>query len=93
MEAIAQGIRSVESKLTRHELREAQAADSTTKALNSMTENDSKTTNALAQMGQQLAAVEERVLAILTLVQTVSTRVGFSFSEFFCGKNWIIWNL
>ncbi|KAF2362947.1 hypothetical protein FHG87_006293 [Trinorchestia longiramus] len=67
-------VRSLEDKLMRHESREAQMADFTSKTLNSLVADHSQTTDTLTQTARQMAVVEERVMAVLTLVRTSDER-------------------
>lgn len=73
LEQLSGKIRSLESKLMRHEYREAQVADFTAKTLNALTADHSQSKANLERMAKQMAVVEERVMATISLVSTVST--------------------
>ncbi|KAG0695891.1 hypothetical protein GWK47_026747 [Chionoecetes opilio] len=67
-------IKSVASKLNRHEAREAQLGASTTATLDALTAHHQDTSMGVQAVARQLAKTEERLLSIEALIQTTDER-------------------
>ncbi|RXG56592.1 hypothetical protein Avbf_07165, partial [Armadillidium vulgare] len=67
-------LRTLENKLSRHEFREAQVADFSTKTLNALTADHGLTQKNMQTVARQLGSMEERLLAFEALISTIDER-------------------
>ncbi|XP_064122979.1 uncharacterized protein LOC135227077 [Macrobrachium nipponense] len=67
-------VKDVTNKLNRHEAREAQVADFTTKTLNALNSDHSLVEKSMQAVARQLTKMEERLLSIESLIQTTDER-------------------
>ncbi|XP_037802291.1 uncharacterized protein LOC119596963 [Penaeus monodon] len=67
-------IKAAQNKLTRHEAREAQVADFSTKTLNALSSDHALTEKNMQTIAHQLAKMEERMLSMEALIQTTDER-------------------
>lgn len=71
---LEKSIKDVTNKLNRHEAREAQVADFTTKTLNILNSDHSLVEKSMQSIAVQLAKMEERLLSIESLIHTTDER-------------------
>ncbi|XP_042869402.1 golgin subfamily A member 3-like [Penaeus japonicus] len=67
-------IKAAQNKLTRHEAREAQVADFSTKTLNALSSDHALTEKNMQTIAHQLAKMEERMLSMEALIHTTDER-------------------